>query len=156
MKKIDLKLDFDAIRERIENDFRGLSPAEMARKIKVRANVAGNVHGKKKQNPSIEYVIAVSLYTGRTIEYYLWGKEKAAQLCGITGAKCLFFGDDLQPDNRVITAAKKLKEVFDSGNDGAINIAENALEAAAQSARILSGKNGELKLIKRKDHGPPE
>ena len=75
MKKIDLKLDFDAIRSRIELDKNKHKRGSWAKNVGVSSGIVTNVHGKTKQNPSLEYIISVAKYTGKSIEYYLWGNK---------------------------------------------------------------------------------
>ncbi|WP_321495596.1 hypothetical protein [uncultured Desulfobacter sp.] len=81
MKKFGLNLDFDAIRERIEKDKDRYKPGTWAEMVGVSLNVVSNIHGKSKRNPSLEYIVAVSLATGKSVDHYLWGdKNKEEQL----------------------------------------------------------------------------
>lgn len=73
MKKIDLQLNFSAIRQRIENQKMHYKPGVWADMVGVSKSVVSNVHGTTKQNPSLEYIIAVSRATGRSVDHYLWG-----------------------------------------------------------------------------------
>ena len=75
MSKIDLQLNFDEIVKRIELDKDLYKPSEWADKVGVAKNIISNVHGKIKQKPSLEYIVAVSKATGKPVDYYLWGKE---------------------------------------------------------------------------------
>ncbi len=75
MSKINLNLDFDAIRERIDKEKEGLKPSFWADKVGVSRNVITNIHGSIKQKPSLEYIVAVSVATSKSIEYYLWGEK---------------------------------------------------------------------------------
>lgn len=79
MSKIDLNLNFDEIEERISQDKIGIKPSAWADKIGVSRNVVTNVHGKIKQKPSLEYIVAVSKATGKSVDYYLWGSETEEQ-----------------------------------------------------------------------------
>jgi len=82
MKKFYLNLNFDVIRERIELDKTPYKPGVWAKMVGVSANVVSNIHGKTRQNPSLEYIIAVALATGKPVDYYLWGEkteEKGSQ-----------------------------------------------------------------------------
>ncbi|MCG8640590.1 MAG: hypothetical protein MI862_12695 [Desulfobacterales bacterium] len=76
MSKIDLKLDFDAILGRINLDKKGLKPSVWADMLGVSRNIVTNVHGKIKQKPSLEYIVAVSKATGKSVDYYLWGMKE--------------------------------------------------------------------------------
>jgi hypothetical protein len=75
MSKIDLQLNFDAIRERIEHQKKPYKPGVWADMVGVARNIVSNVHGKVKQTPSLEYIVAVSKATGKSVDYYLWGKQ---------------------------------------------------------------------------------
>lgn len=72
--KIPINLDFDAILQRIEQEKEGIKPGEWAKRIGVRPNIVSNVHGKIRQKPSLEYIVAVSMATGRSVDYYLFGE----------------------------------------------------------------------------------
>ena len=78
MKKIDLNLNYNEIRTRIEKDKNKSKPGKWAANIGVSAATISNVHGKSKQNPSLEYVIAVARFTKKTIEYFLWGEDESS------------------------------------------------------------------------------
>ena len=75
MKKINVSLKFDEIRERIEEFKKDIKPGVWADKLGVSINVVSNIHGKTKQKPSLEYIIAVSQVTGKSVDYFLWGKK---------------------------------------------------------------------------------
>jgi transcriptional regulator with XRE-family HTH domain len=75
MKKINVSLNFDAIRERIEEYKKDIRPGVWADRLGVSVNVVSNIHGKTRQKPSLEYIIAVSQITGKSVDYFLWGKE---------------------------------------------------------------------------------
>ncbi|WP_035242162.1 hypothetical protein [Desulfobacter vibrioformis] len=75
MKKIDLNLNYDEIRTRIEKDKNLFKPGKWAENIGVSPAIISNVHGKSKQNPSLEYIIAVARFTQKPIEYFLWGQK---------------------------------------------------------------------------------
>ena len=72
MKK---KLDFDAVKVRIEEFKNRFRPSEWAKMIGVSANVVSNIHGKTGQKPSMEYITYVSMATGKSIDYFLLGRE---------------------------------------------------------------------------------
>lgn len=78
MSKINLKLDFEAIRERIEKDKSLYKPSIWADRVGVSRNIVTNVHGAIKQQPSLEYIVAVSKATEKSVDYYLWGKEEGS------------------------------------------------------------------------------
>jgi len=82
MKKLDLQIDIDAVRKRIERDMEGYKASQWAQKLGVSRSVVSNIHGKKRKNskkverqdPSLEYIITVSRVTNKPIEYYLYGE----------------------------------------------------------------------------------
>jgi len=69
------QLDFDAIKIRIEEFKDRFRPSEWARMVGVSANVVSNIHGKTGQKPSMEYIVYVSMATGKSIDYFLLGRE---------------------------------------------------------------------------------
>ncbi|MCP3944844.1 MAG: helix-turn-helix transcriptional regulator [Desulfobacteraceae bacterium] len=75
MKKIDLQLDFDAICKRIEHHKKQHKPGVWAQMTGVSKNVVANIHGKTKQKPSLEYIIAVARAIGKPVDYLLYGKD---------------------------------------------------------------------------------
>nr|WP_319495135.1 hypothetical protein [uncultured Desulfobacter sp.] len=75
MKKINVSLNFDEIRARIEEFKKDIKPGIWANKLGVSINVVSNIHGKTKQKPSLEYIIAVSQITGKSVDYFLWGEQ---------------------------------------------------------------------------------
>ena len=77
MKIFDLELNFDEIRERIEIDKSQYKAVRWAEFLKVSESLISNVHAKKKkQNPPLPYIIAVARFTGKPVEYYLYGDSK--------------------------------------------------------------------------------
>jgi hypothetical protein len=75
MKKFHVDINFNEVTRRIEQEMEGYSPSAWAEKIGVRINVVSNIHGASaKQNPSLNYIVAVSLATRKPVEYFLWGK----------------------------------------------------------------------------------
>ena len=56
----------------------GYKRSAWAEKVGVTINVVSNIHGASaKQNPSLNYILAVSIATGKPMDYYLWGEEPA-------------------------------------------------------------------------------
>lgn len=77
MKKIDLGLNFDEIRKRIEIDKSQYKSGEWAKKIGLSKQNISNIHGEKgKNDPSLQYIIAVARTTGKSIEWYLYGEDE--------------------------------------------------------------------------------
>ena len=81
---MNLKLDFDAIRKRIEIDKNAYKQGSWAKFVGVQPNIVSNIHGKIQQNPSFPYIISVAIATGKSVDYYLWGKEKNIDKQGLT------------------------------------------------------------------------
>jgi len=53
----------------------GYSRTAWADKIGVKINVVSNIHSAKaRQNPSLNYILAVSLATRKPMDYFLWGR----------------------------------------------------------------------------------
>ena len=81
MNDLKLNFDFDAIRDRIEEHKQVYKPVEWAKKIGVSKAVVSNIHGEtdgkpspKRQNPSLKYIIAVSIALRIPIDYFMFGK----------------------------------------------------------------------------------
>jgi transcriptional regulator with XRE-family HTH domain len=74
MEKIHVPIDFNAVTRRIEKEMKGYKRSAWAEKVGVTINVVSNIHGaSSKQNPSLKYILAVSVATGKPMDYYLWG-----------------------------------------------------------------------------------
>ncbi len=53
----------------------GYSRTAWAEKIGVKINVVSNIHSARaRQNPSLNYILAVSLATRKPMDYFLWGR----------------------------------------------------------------------------------
>jgi hypothetical protein len=81
-KYIDLGLNYNEIRDRIEEDMIHFKKYIWAVNVKVSQSLISKVHkkpdkGNERTNPSLEYVIAVANFTGRPIEWYLYGCKEA-------------------------------------------------------------------------------
>ena len=76
MRKIHPALDFKAITRRIEKVMAGYRRSAWAEKVGVTINVVSNIHGaSSRQNPSLNYILGVSVATGKPMDYYLWGED---------------------------------------------------------------------------------
>lgn len=120
MKKIDLQLEFESIRERIEEYKNQHKPGVWAELVGVSGSVVSNVHGKAQQKPSLEYIVAVSKATGRSVDYYLWGSggENQTKPKSIDGNKSLlenFQNKDkaLEFINRLVTIESINPKMFE-------------------------------------------
>ncbi len=69
-----MKLNFDTIRKRIENEKDNHS-GSWANFVGVPSNMVSNIHGKMQQNPSLSYIVNVAKATGKSVDYYLWGDD---------------------------------------------------------------------------------
>ena len=75
MKKNYVDIDFHEVLQRIEKEMEGYSRTEWADKVGVRINVVSNIHGANaRQNPSLKYILAVSVATRKPMDYFLWGR----------------------------------------------------------------------------------
>jgi hypothetical protein len=76
MKKNQVPIDFEAVTRRIEKEMKGYKRSVWAEKVGVTINVVSNIHGaSSKQDPPLKYILAVSVATGKPMDYYLWGRE---------------------------------------------------------------------------------
>lgn len=75
MKKILVDINFNEVRARIEQEMKGYTRTEWANKVGVKINVVSNIHGANaRQNPSLNYILAVSVATRKPMDYFLWGR----------------------------------------------------------------------------------
>ena len=75
MKKINVDINFKEVIRRIEKEMEGYSRTAWAEKVGVKINVVSNIHGASaSQNPSLNYILAVSLATRKPMDYFLWGR----------------------------------------------------------------------------------
>jgi len=82
MKKNYLEIDFEAVKRRIAKEMEGYSRTAWAEKVGVKINVVSNIHSAKgRQPPSLGYILAVSVATGKSMDYYLWGGEFYKPAC---------------------------------------------------------------------------
>lgn len=96
MKKLHTEIDYKEVTRRIEKEMEGYSPSSWAAKVGVRINVVSNIHGPSaKQNPSLNYILAVALATRKPMEYFLWGSNyywSAPKEIGFLGEKLSTYG----------------------------------------------------------------
>ncbi len=130
MSKINLNLDFDAIRKRIDKEKDAIKPSVWADKVGVSRNIITNIHGKVKQKPSLEYIVAVSIATNKSIEYYLWGKENPVPK---TIQSPYTFLDKARAD-RIIKNLSKLEQIGERGYTRAEAYIDGCLDAARLSS----------------------
>ena len=75
MKKINVDINFKEVIHRIEKEMEGYSRTAWAEKVGVKINVVSNIHGANaRQNPSLNYILAVSVATRKPMDYFLWGR----------------------------------------------------------------------------------
>jgi len=75
MKNIYVDIDFKKVLQRIEKEMEGYSRTEWANKVGVKINVVSNIHGANaRQNPSLNYILAVSVATRKSMDYFIWGR----------------------------------------------------------------------------------
>ena len=146
MKKIDLKLEFDAIRKRIEEDKNTHKPGVWAELVGVSGSVVSNVHGKSQQKPSLEYIVAVSKATGKSVDYYLWGPQADQE-------KPEDLKDSQNPLNRFKDSEKGLVlmerlATIESVNPQLFEMAEKQIDAVyntaveSNEAKLFRSRNG--------------
>ena len=77
MKKLHLIFNYSEIKARIEIDKDQYKVGEWAKNVGMSVPSISNIHGKSSRiNPSLEYVIAVARFTGKPVEWYLYGDAK--------------------------------------------------------------------------------
>ena len=121
MKKIDLSLNFDEIRKRIEIDKSQYKPGEWAKLIGLSKQNISNIHGKAgKYEPSLQYIIAVARATGKPVEWYLYGEKASLRIQEPPDSydkrkarHCEFCGN---MSEEVKELCKKVKEIIESKN----------------------------------------
>ena len=83
-----IKINFKEVTRRIEKEMEGYSRTAWAEKIGVKINVVSNIHSAKaRQNPSLNYILAVSLATHKPMDYFLWGQPSDPPVTMIRGHK---------------------------------------------------------------------
>ena len=146
MKKSGLDLDYEQIRERIEKEKAGIKPSVWAQRVGVAPNVVSNVHGKTRQNPSLEYIIYVAKATKRPVEYYLWGEDEKKK-------SELHIAD---PDPEVAELLEQARGVLKSGNQVAFEALKHNIryfnQAVAAEKRVEELENSHRELEKKMDN----
>ena len=108
MKLIDLSLDYNEIRKRIEIDKAHYKAGEWAKLTGASKNVISNIHGRSgRHNPSLPYIIAVARVTGKPIEWYLYGKQPEDQVKAVTEEAFM-----AQWPEEIKNACRQLKEIL--------------------------------------------
>ena len=153
MSKIDLQLNFDEIVKRIELDKDRYKPSEWADKVGVAKNIISNVHGKIKQKPSLEYIVAVSKATGKPVDYYLWGKEfnkpQSIENDSNNLTRIVFEHQDLVKRFKNPERAKEI-------NERLIDIEDASNELYDKADNYLQGLHDAAKVIKDSKKTPKE
>lgn len=123
MSKIKLDLDYAEIRKRIELAKADMKPSLWAKNLTISKNIVTNIHGETKQNPSIEYIVLVANFTGKPIEWYLYGKPaQQNDISLVQDEPTKQYGNDTPGflcgcKKETIEACKDVKEIFESDND---------------------------------------
>jgi hypothetical protein len=137
MSKINLSLNYDKIRGRIDIDKSLHKPAEWAKKVGVSKNIVTNIHGATKQKPSLEYIVAVSRVTGKPIEWYLYGHTAYESRASFVAEQNADHQTESNPKGMgkwpvdIIDACHQLKDILLSDNH-AIKTALISILAASQ------------------------
>lgn len=139
MSRINININFDLVRDRIDLDLKGYKRAEWARQVGVSKNVVTNIHGSTKQKPSLEYIVAVSIFTRKPVDYYLWGTK------------------DQEIKVKTPEVIKRAKQILTSGNSNAATMLEmhiNQLESIIEAEKErdeLKRKVSQLEQERLKD-----
>jgi hypothetical protein len=118
MNKIELSLNYKEIIARIEAEMEGFKVSKWAKFLGVNKNVISNFHGKSsRRNPSMEYIITISLKTGKPIEWYLWGKK--AEQESITKEKLSdqFERRDYDRNEELSSIINSVREIYFSNDE---------------------------------------
>lgn len=155
-KFIDLSLNYDEIRTRIEMDMCPYKKIDWAKKVGVSQSLISNVHknrGKSsdKISPSLEYIVAVARFTGKPVEWYLYGTPVGAGAgeappSGRQAGHPLDDCGDWSPED--IRCCKQLKSILDSRHPvivPAIQANLAAFEISVRSDRDRAGEAAKLK-----------
>jgi hypothetical protein len=119
MKKINLELNYDEIRRRVEIDKAHYSVGDWAKLIGCSSSSISNIHSKKcTVKPSLEYVVAVSRVTRKPAEWYLYGctMQESDTQC-VAENRAAIQGKNM-PDcmndwpNDIIEACRQLKDIL--------------------------------------------
>ena len=156
--KIDLDFDFGEIRERIERDFRGkYNQVEWANNVKVTQGLVSNVHKKdknKRSNPSLEYVIAVARFTGKPVEWYLYGtpaeqeKQQEVVKADLDSERPEFCGTEWTEED--ILYCKQLKRILDSKHPVIIPMLVSNLAAFEHLVNEEKKKSRKVKNLEKR------
>ena len=112
-------------------------PSKWAARVGVSPNVVSNIHGKTKQNPSLEYIIAVSKATSTSMEFLLWGGKEDAPI--------------LDEDPEIAELLDGARKVLTSGNPIAFDALERNIRyfahavATEKRMEILEAEMDEMK-----------
>lgn len=124
-KLLDLGLDFDEIRERIDAEKGDTANNIWAEYVKVSKSLISKIHpkrhGKAPQAPSLEYVITVAKKTGKPTDWYLYGKmpeNQAAYKVAETHDAYGTCADSLDTWSQEIKdACRQVRDILLSDND---------------------------------------
>lgn len=159
MKKFDIHLNYNEIRDRIALDIGNKRPTDWAEFIGVTNSLISNVHGKsKKQNPPLPYIIAVARKIGKPIEWYLYGEKQSVQFAAETRPEYRPGQSSAADDplagcsEEIRKACLKLKDIYESKDEVIVPALQANLAAFHDSIgrRITIKKLGEdLDHLKR-------
>ncbi len=150
MSKIEIDINFDEIRERIDQEKKGIKPSVWADMLGVNRNVVTNVHGRVKQKPSLEYIVAVSRATGRSVDYLLWGGTDSVKVSDDVNFKDQTRGRTIT--SRLIELEKISPKVFDMV-DTYITGAHEAAKATAAKWDGIERRSKERRCETKEDLG---
>lgn len=139
MIKINLGLDFNKIKNRIEIDKAQYGVGEWAKLVGLSIASISNIHGKKgKVKPSPEYIIAVARVTGKPIEWYLYGTKPGEQP---SERHCKFCGD---MSDEIKNICKQVKDIIEANHPiitPALRLKIDTLIAALEYSRRIKKEN---------------
>jgi hypothetical protein len=155
-KVIELNLNPDEIKKRIALDKGDIKNNKWAALLHVSPSLISQIHpkgaDKPSKTPSLEYIIAVSRYTGKSLEWYLYGENTPAPLRKLHDVnQHPLLGDPQFWSNwsdEDIRLCQQLKRILDSNHP----VAKPAIisNLAAFELSILSEKKNSNEIVKLK------
>lgn len=144
MKKIDLSLNYIEIKKRIELDKANYSASEWAARLNISKSSISNIHGKGSRiNPSLEYIIAVARFMGKSIEWYLYGNTERPGLTSPSIGGPDWSGEDVR-------LSQQLKNILDSKHPVIVPAIVSNLAAFELSVEMEKTQAGEIKRLKKR------
>jgi len=141
---MNLELNFEDIRKRIEIDKDAYKQGSWAKFVGVQPNIVSNIHGKIQQNPSFPYIISVAIATGKSVDYYLWGYHPEKK------------NTHGRPDNIIRVINEQLIDIQDTDKtlfQSAVNSIKSLWDTAMTIRQVKGQKTDQGKNLKNGTEG---